>query len=281
MKQNIDHKTVEGFGDEWSRFDQEALSQQELQDLFNRFFRLFPFDSITSDAEGFDLGCGSGRWVKCFAPKIGRIHCIDPSETALSIAKQNLEQFANCEFHLASVEDIPLLDDSMDFGYSVGVLHHVPDTAAGIKSCVSKLKNGAPFYLYIYYSFDNRPAWFQMIWRASNCLRQVVSRLPYLARYSFSQVIAMLVYFPVARSLKILEMLGMNVQGVPLSWYRRRSFYSMRTDALDRFGTRLEKRFTAGQIREMMENSGLENICFSDAEPYWCAVGYKKSRCAV
>ena len=169
----------------------------------------------------------------------------------------------------------------MDFGYSVGVLHHVPDTAAGIKSCVSKLKEGSPFYLYIYYAFDNRPAWFQMIWRASNFLRQGVSRLPYPARYGFSQVIAALVYFPVARGLRILEMLGMDVHGAPLSWYRRRSFYSMRTDALDRFGTRLEKRFTAGQIRLMMENSGLENICFSDAEPYWCAVGYKKSRCAA
>ena len=27
----------------------------------------------------------------------------------------------------------------------------------------------------------------------------------------------------------------------------------------------------------MMESAGLENIAFSDAMPFWCAVGYAKS----
>ena len=51
----------------------------------------------------------------------------------------------------------------------------------------------------------------------------------------------------------------------------------MQTDALDRFGTRLEKRYTKKETLTMMETAGLENIKFSESEPYWCAVGYKKS----
>jgi len=50
----------------------------------------------------------------------------------------------------------------------------------------------------------------------------------------------------------------------------------MRTDALDRFGTRLEQRFTRAEITRMMRDAGLENIRFSDGFPYWCAVGFKK-----
>jgi hypothetical protein len=50
----------------------------------------------------------------------------------------------------------------------------------------------------------------------------------------------------------------------------------MRTDALDRFGTRLEQRFTKSQIKNMMDASGLEHIVFSDKQIYWLAVGYKK-----
>ena len=49
----------------------------------------------------------------------------------------------------------------------------------------------------------------------------------------------------------------------------------MRTDAFDRFGTRLEHRFTANQIEKMMAEAGLDRIVFSDSPPYWCAVGYK------
>jgi hypothetical protein len=50
----------------------------------------------------------------------------------------------------------------------------------------------------------------------------------------------------------------------------------MRTDALDRFGTRLEQRFTQQQVKNMMEQAGLENIQFSSKVPFWCAVGYRK-----
>jgi hypothetical protein len=48
----------------------------------------------------------------------------------------------------------------------------------------------------------------------------------------------------------------------------------MRTDALDRFGTRLEKRFTRQKMEEMMQKAGLERITFSDTT-FWCAVGYR------
>lgn len=277
MKNNIDLETVKGFGDEWGRFNQALLPPQELQESFNQYFKVFPWNSLPKDAVGFDLGCGSGRWAKCVAPKVCHIHCIDASEAALAVAKRNLKEFANCEFHVASVADIPLPENSMDFGYSLGVFHHIPDTTAGIKSCVSKLKAGAPFLLYIYYAFDNRPAWFLMLWRASDFLRKLISRFPYPLRYALSQVIAVLIYYPCARFSLLLEIVGLNVEAFPLSAYRRRSFYTMRTDALDRFGTRLEKRFTAAQIQEMMEDSDLERIVFSDTVPYWCAVGYKKN----
>jgi len=50
----------------------------------------------------------------------------------------------------------------------------------------------------------------------------------------------------------------------------------MRTDALDRFGTRVEQRFTRAEIQKMMEKSGLERITFSPDLPFWCAVGYRK-----
>ena len=50
----------------------------------------------------------------------------------------------------------------------------------------------------------------------------------------------------------------------------------MRTDALDRFGTRLEQRFTREEIKDMMKNAGLGDIEFSKSKPFWVAVGFKK-----
>jgi len=49
----------------------------------------------------------------------------------------------------------------------------------------------------------------------------------------------------------------------------------MRTDALDRFGTKIEKRFSKKEIEILMKRSQLKNIKFSSKPPYWVAVGTK------
>lgn len=272
---NQDPRTVEGFGDQWRRFDQSELPPKELRTLFEQYFKIFPWNRLPKNPAGFDLGCGSGRWAKLVAPRVGRLDCIDASSQALEVARENLKGTRNCRFFLASVDKLPLEDDSMDFGYSLGVLHHLPDTPAAIKSCVSKLKRGAPLLLYLYYSFDNRPSWFKFLWRVSDLLRKFISKTPYPVRYGLSQLLAALVYFPLARLAWLAEKGGFGVDAFPLSMYRGRSFYSMRTDALDRFGTRLERRFSAKEIREMMERAGLSSISLSNEPPYWCAVGYR------
>lgn len=273
---NADQKTVEGFGDEWRRFDQSGASEAQTQTIFDQYFRIFPWSMLPAEAVGFDLGCGSGRWARLVAPRVGKLHCIDASGEALEVARRNLASAKNCEFHHASVDAIPLADASMDFGYSLGVLHHVPDTLGGVKACVAKLKRGAPFLIYLYYAFDNRPAWFRGIWRASDLARRAVSKMGPRGRYAMSQILAAGVYYPLARTAKALERVGVPVEQVPLSAYRNLNFYFMRNDALDRFGTRLEQRFTADQIREMLAEAGLHRIEVSDSVPYWCAVGFKR-----
>lgn len=275
-EENIDAAVVRSFGEEWSRHDQSALVGDEWARAFDSYFGIFPWDVLPAGAKGFDLGCGSGRWAKGVAPRVGTLHCIDPSEAALDVARRNLVDQQNCRFHLASVAEIPLENESMDFGYSLGVLHHVPDTAAGIRACAAKLKPGAPFLIYLYYAFDNRPAWFRRVWQLSNAGRVVISRLPRAMRGLITDIISGVVYWPLARLARVAEKLGVNVSAFPLSAYRNRGFYSMRTDALDRFGTRLEQRFTRRQIEQMLEQAGLINSCFSDREPFWCAVAFKR-----
>jgi hypothetical protein len=99
--------------------------------------------------------------------------------------------------------------------------------------------------------------------------------MPSSLRYLFSQILAVCVYWPLSRAARVLEKTGMGVDAFPLSVYRNRSFYVLRTDALDRFGTRVERRFTRGEIERMMRHAGFEEIVFSDAPPYWCAVGIR------
>jgi ubiquinone/menaquinone biosynthesis C-methylase UbiE len=274
---NADPRTVEGFGEEWSAYTQTKLAPEEQRRMFGLYFALLPFDQLPDGAEGFDLGCGSGRWAELVRERVGFLHCIDASKKALDVARARLGAHPNVDFHLASVDEMPLADNSQDFGYSLGVLHHIPDPAAGLSACVRKLKPGAPFLLYVYYAFDNRRPWFRRLWSVSDVLRQGISRLPFGARKIVSNVMAAAVYWPLARVAKLAASVGLSVDAFPLSAYRQSSFYTMRTDSLDRFGTRLEHRFARTEIEEMMLGAGLENIRFQDSIPYWVALGYRRS----
>lgn len=273
---NLDRRTVEGFGREWAAYDQTKLTDREYQQAFSEYFGIFPFDSLPAQAEGFDLGCGSGRWAAGVAPRVGLLHCIDPSEEALAVAKRRLRDLTNVRFYAAAADAIPLPDDSQDFGYSLGVLHHIPDTAKAMSDCVRKLKPGAPFLVYIYYDFEYRPWWYRAVWRTSNVVRQVISRLPFPLRRGVTVTIATTVYLPLARLSLLGERLGFDVSNVPLNYYRRDSYYRLRTEALDRFGTRLEQRFSKAQVQQMMEGAGLERIRFREEFPHWTACGFKR-----
>ena len=86
----LGRQVIGGFGDEWSRFTNQSLADTELQEMFDLYATVFPWEELADDAVGFDAGCGSGRWATFFAPRVGVLHCIDASEAALQVARQTL-----------------------------------------------------------------------------------------------------------------------------------------------------------------------------------------------
>jgi ubiquinone/menaquinone biosynthesis C-methylase UbiE len=275
--ENVDAQVARGFGQEWSAFrqDETNLAHDQRKVIFEDYFRIFPWQLLPQGGGiGADIGCGTGRWAMMIAPRAAHLHLVDASPDALAVARENLKDVKNVSFHTSSVGDIPLPPCSLDFAFSLGVLHHVPDTQAAIDAIAGKLKGGAPFLIYLYYAFDNRPAWYRPLWALSNVVRLFVSRLPHRARIIISETIAATVYWPLARLAALLVRFSASSH-LPLSWYADKSFYVMRTDAYDRFCTRLEQRFTKDQIEQMLVRAGFQQIRFSDSPPYWCAVGIR------
>lgn len=74
MNNNLDVETVNSFGDEWSRFDQLELPESEKSKRFDEYFAVFPWDTLPVNATGFDMVCGTVRWAKLVAPRVGHLH---------------------------------------------------------------------------------------------------------------------------------------------------------------------------------------------------------------
>lgn len=269
---NIDEDVVKSFGEEWSKFND--FDDQELVKLGDMYFDIVGDDILNKNSYCMDVGCGTGRWSKILLPRIGFMESVDPSE-AIFAADKVLGKAENVRLTRASTNNLPFKDETFDFAMSIGVLHHIPDTQKAMTDCVKKVKMGGHFYTYLYYKLDEASAIKKILLFFVTALRFVVSRMPGPIKKFMCDILAIVIYMPLVLLGRFFRAIGLKglAKSLPLSFYQDTSFFVVRNDSLDRFGTTLEQRFSRAEITKMMNNAGLENVVISDIEPYWHAVG--------
>ena len=273
--ENIDPHTVSSFGEEWNAF--HGFNERELEFTGDMYFDIVTPEMLNENSTVIDIGCGSGRWIKYLEGRYKKMVGLDPSK-AIFAADKLLGQNDKVELVQASTDHIPFPEGSFDFAYSLGVLHHIPDTEKALADSVKMVKSGGHFLVYLYYKFDNRPFYFKALYWLSNLLRRGISQLPIKLKKVVCNILAIVLYMPFVLLCRFLQFLGVPEKirfHIPLQAYEKQSFYIIRNDSLDRFGTPLEQRFTKKQVKEMMERTGLTDIIFSNRIPFWHGVGRK------
>ena len=273
MKNN--KKIITDFGDEWEKFNQIELDKKELSKIFQDYFFLNPWKKNGSTSSGIDLGCGTGRWAQFVAPKVKKLTVVDASEKSLLVAKKTLLKNKNVKFKQEDLTNISFKNNTFDFGYSLGVLHHIPEIEKAILEIYRILKPNSGLLLYLYYSFENEPLWYRSLWFVSNIFRKLICKLPKIPKMFICDIIAVTIYLPLSRISLIFNHFGFKVNKLPLSYYRDKSIYTMRTDSLDRFGTSYEKRYSKKEILNLLNRAGFKKVKFSNKKPYWCVICFK------
>jgi len=267
----VDADTQESFGYEWEHFD-SVLAEYEIE--IDNYFGIVP-DNLLRDAVVMDAGCGMGRWARQVANEpLRRLYAVDFSR-AIDRAAKTLADRPRAHCIQADVCNLPFRTGTMTFSYCLGVLHHLKDPDAGMRS-IDRVTDG-PLLVYLYYALDNRPRFHRMLLALVTRVRRLTSRLPKHVMLSLSWVIAALLYWPLARFARLLARLGLAgvAHQVPLSHYRDYSFRFMAGDAFDRFATPIEQRYTREQISTWLARYGRAAI-FSDRTPYWVSLGIPK-----
>lgn len=273
--QNIDHKVVKSFGEEWLKF--HDFSDETIKKISEEYFDIIDDTIVNRRTYAMDVGCGTGRWTKVLCKRAGYIEAIDPSDALLAADNLLGPEIDNVRLTKASTDNIPFADETFDFVMSVGVLHHIPDTLKAMSDCVKKVKPGGYFYCYLYYNLDSRGPLFKGIFFLTDLVRRLVSRFPSGLKKVAADILAIFIYVPLVFLTRFLRFLNLKhiAKFVPLSSYYNKPFFVIRNDSLDRFGTKLEHRFSKDQVIEMMSHCGLEQIVVSEGAPYYHAVGRK------
>jgi HAD superfamily hydrolase (TIGR01509 family) len=89
-----------------------------------------------------DVGAGTGFMAAGLAPLVQQVIVLDGSPAMLDVARKNLAEFKNVEYHQADGLSLPLLDESVDAAFANMYLHHCVDPLAAIREMVRSLKPG-------------------------------------------------------------------------------------------------------------------------------------------
>ena len=278
--ENLDQGVIDGFGHEWAAFDYDETKTTEALDAqfvaYCAPLDLGQFDLATSVAG--DFGAGSGRWSARLAPYFSCVYALEPSDGASQVLRNKFVENSKIVVlqETVGVNSIPVA--SLDLAMSLGVLHHIPDTALAIKDVSRSIKPGGVFLCYLYYNLENKPAYYKLIFKGVNIVRRIISASPQKVRRLSATVIAAVVYWPLARLSKIFSKIGRDISNLPLHHYADMPFVMLANDALDRFGTSLEQRFSKAEITEMLcaADFDLTTLKFSEIEPFWTFTVNKK-----
>ena len=278
--ENLDQGVIDSFGHEWATFDYgETETSEALDAQFMAYcapIDLTQFNPKTSVAG--DFGAGSGRWASRLTPYFSQVYALEPSDGASTVLKNKFSGEAKIAVLQETVgaNSIPL--ESLDLAMSLGVLHHIPDTGLAIKDVARRIKPGGMFLCYLYYNLENKPTFYKLIFKTVNAVRKVISGLPQIIKQIVTSTIAAIIYWPLARLSKVLSKFGIKTSNIPLHHYADMPFVMLANDALDRFGTSLEQRFSKAEITEMLgaADFDLTTLKFSEIEPFWTSTVNKK-----
>jgi SAM-dependent methyltransferase len=159
-----------------SRFAEEWLHWDELRDYYEQEFFDWIAPLTAKDFAGqlvFEGGCGKGRHTALVASKGAKaIVSVDLGQSAL-VAFSHTRDLPNAHVVIGDLLRPPVRP-VFDLAFSVGVLHHLPDPAAGFASLASRVHENGRVAFWVYGKEGN-----EWITRFVNPVRvRITSKLP-------------------------------------------------------------------------------------------------------
>jgi len=196
--ETVEHATGEHYGNLFSEFDEHFYFEEPVKLLRDRFERNeLPLEKFQGQ-KALDAGCGGGRYTVALKKiGFGEVVGIDISKPGLENCRARLAQkgIEGISYKEGTVLDLPFDDESFDFVFSNGVLHHTRDLVKGIHELLRVMKKGGHGFLYL---IENPGG---IYWDVIEVLRCVVKDID----FAYARAVFQLLGVPANRRFFILD----------------------------------------------------------------------------
>lgn len=235
------------FGFEWTLHDRTQLddsTSRESEETFRAKTGFTPEELRGKTV--LDVGCGMGRFADVASRWGAQVYAIDLS-LAVESAQRNLGGRVSVHIAQASIFALPFAEEVFDFIFSIGVLHHTPDTRSAFERLPRLLKPGGKIAIWLYPRYDSVPSY------VSDVLRKLTIRMPKRLLYAISHL-AVPAYY-----LYRMPRLGLLPRSLlPLSTHPKRRWRVL--DTFDWYSPRYQWKHTYEEVWPWFETAGLTEI---------------------
>jgi SAM-dependent methyltransferase len=249
-------RTYRSFAFEWQRFSHQLAA-------YERNFHWYLEPLAPSSFGGrtvLDAGCGMGRHTFHFLRQGARVVAVDASEAIDAAARNNPS--GSALFVQGDVLQLPVAGASFDLACCLGVLHHVEDTARGLRQLIGAVRPGGWILVFLYHD-PSELGWVRgTLLRLVSAARRVTTRLPHGLLHGLTWLLAaglLLLYVGPLRLLSRIPGLA-GLRSLPLGQYTDYPFRVLWNDQFDRFSAPLEKRYRRAQVEALLREAGLVDL---------------------
>jgi SAM-dependent methyltransferase/uncharacterized protein YbaR (Trm112 family) len=246
--------TAQSFGYEWQRFHEmyaewEASFLEYVAPHGPDFFR---------GKRVLDAGCGSGRHAHWAGRYGAEVWAVDLGP-AVEVARRNTADLPNVHVVQADLHRLPFPEESFDYVYSFGVLHHLPEPEAAFRGLLRYLKPGGEAQIYLYWQPEGQPIK-RLLLAGVSAARAVTRRLPHPLLYGLSYPAAAAAYLGFVWPYRALRRLGAGAlaESLPMRQYAAYPFRVCVNDQFDRFSAPIENRYTRAEVLSWLQRAGLQ-----------------------
>ncbi len=258
-------RTIRDFGDQWLRYRDNEGYYGSL-DLFSDILSPFLKPVDIKNRRVAEIGSGTGRIVNMLL-EAGAQHVIavEPSD-AFEVLCRNIRQPERVTCLKILGEKLPP-DANLDYVFSIGVLHHIPDPHPVVKATFTSLRPGGRFLVWLYGAEGNT-----LYLALAKPLRGVTRHLPHVILVGLVSIL----YWPVAFYVRICHRWPLPLSGYFVSVFGKMTPEKQRLIIYDQLKPAYAKYYTKSEAEELLRNGGFEEVRAHHRHRYsWTVIGTK------
>lgn len=259
----IDHRTIEDFGNQWTRFDRLSENICSKEQLADHCGPLFDVESVKG-ARVLDIGSGSGCVVKMLIDAgANHVTAVEPSQ-AMDACKANTSIFADrIDYIKAPGDQAPLGD--FDVAISLGVIHHILQPDSVVRRVWDALKPGGAFIVWIYGHEGN-----ELYLAVIEPVRKITQRLPDTLLLPICHLLAIVL----SLYSFLCRFLPLPMAGYMREVIARQSFRERVVTIFDQLNPAYAKYYRREEAVRLLTANGFDDVkCYQRHGYSWTVVG--------